>query len=58
MRFICSTVLLCLVAAPAAQVKRPLAATDVDAIARLLMLEDTRQFDEVALLQLLQSSHP
>jgi len=57
-RFICSTLLVCLLAAPAAQVKRPLAATDIEAITRIVMLEDTRRFDEAELLQFLQSTHP
>ena len=38
--------------------RRPLAAADIDAIAQLVMLEDTRQFDEAALATLLKSSHP
>jgi HEAT repeat protein len=37
---------------------RPLAAADVDAIVQLVKLEDTRQFDEAVLGQLLKSSHP
>jgi HEAT repeat protein/cyclophilin family peptidyl-prolyl cis-trans isomerase len=57
-RFICSTVLVCLLAAPAAQVRRPLASTDIEAITRIVMLEDTRRFDEAVLLPLLQSPHP
>ena len=40
------------------QQRRPLAAVDVDAIAQLLMLEDTRQFDEAVLGRLLKSTHP
>ena len=43
---------------PSAQAKRSLAATDIDAIAQLVMLEDTRQFDEAMLARLLQSTHP
>ena len=36
----------------------PLAATDVDAIAQLLKLEDTRQFDQEILGRLIKSAHP
>ena len=35
-----------------------LAPSDVDEIARLLMLEDTRQFDRDALSRIIRSSHP
>jgi HEAT repeat protein/cyclophilin family peptidyl-prolyl cis-trans isomerase len=35
----------------------PLGSGDVDAIAELLMLEDTRRFDEAVLTRLLRSSH-
>lgn len=38
--------------------RRPLTATDIDAITQLVMLEDTRQFDEPALARLLKSAHP
>jgi hypothetical protein len=38
--------------------RMPLAAADVEAITRLVMLEDTRRFDEAALTPLLQSKHP
>ncbi|HKS05099.1 MAG TPA: HEAT repeat domain-containing protein, partial [Gemmatimonadaceae bacterium] len=38
--------------------RRPLAPADIDAIAKLLMLEDTRTFDSAALATLLRSSHP
>jgi HEAT repeat protein/cyclophilin family peptidyl-prolyl cis-trans isomerase len=38
--------------------RRPLARADVDAIATLLKLEDTRQYDEAALGQILKSAHP
>jgi HEAT repeat protein/cyclophilin family peptidyl-prolyl cis-trans isomerase len=42
-----------------AQVKRrPLAPADIVTIARLVMLEDTRRFDEATLSQALQASHP
>lgn len=56
-----SLALVVLVVAPAltqAQQLRPLAVADVDAIAQLLMLEDTRQFDEAMLARLLKSAHP
>ncbi len=36
----------------------PLTAADIDAITQLLMLEDTRQFDEALLPKLLTSAHP
>ena len=36
----------------------PLAAADIDAITQLVMLEDTRQFDEAVLAKLLTSAHP
>lgn len=35
-----------------------LAPSDIDEIARLLMLEDTRQFDREALSRIIRSSHP
>jgi peptidyl-prolyl cis-trans isomerase B (cyclophilin B) len=38
--------------------RRPLAAADIDNIATLLKLEDTRQFDEPALSRVLASTHP
>jgi hypothetical protein len=38
--------------------RRALAAADVDAIAQLLMLEDTRTFDEAALSRALRAAHP
>ena len=43
---------------PAAQTKRPLAEAEIGAIANLVMLEDTRNFDEAVLSSLLQSDHP
>jgi cyclophilin family peptidyl-prolyl cis-trans isomerase/HEAT repeat protein len=46
------------VVAAQAPKRRPLAPTDLDAIATLLKIEDTRQFDEVTLTRLLQSAHP
>jgi len=45
--------------APAAQpARRPLAPADIDAIVRLLALEDTRQYDEATLTKLTGSTHP
>ena len=41
-----------------AQQRRPLAGTDIDDIATLLKLEDTRQYDEAALSRVLKSAHP
>jgi HEAT repeat protein/cyclophilin family peptidyl-prolyl cis-trans isomerase len=41
-----------------AQAKRPLAEGEIGAIANLVMLEDTRNFDEAVLSSLLQSQHP
>jgi len=38
--------------------RRPLSPADIDAIATLLKLEDTRQYDEAALGQVLKSAHP
>ena len=38
--------------------RRPLARADIDAIATLLKLEDTRQYDEAALGRILKSAHP
>ncbi len=38
--------------------KRPLQASDIDAIATLLKLEDARSYDEPALSKLLASAHP
>ena len=38
--------------------RRPLAPADLDAIATLLKIEETRQFDEATLGRLLQSAHP
>ena len=38
--------------------RRPLSRADIDAIATLLKLEDTRQYDEAALGQILKSAHP
>jgi HEAT repeat protein/cyclophilin family peptidyl-prolyl cis-trans isomerase len=44
--------------APGAQQRRPLASADIDNIATLLKLEDTRQFDETALSTVVASAHP
>ncbi|HQX80113.1 MAG TPA: HEAT repeat domain-containing protein [Vicinamibacterales bacterium] len=44
--------------ATAANQRPPLAEVDIVDIALLVKLEDTRQFDEVALARLLQSKHP
>jgi HEAT repeat protein/cyclophilin family peptidyl-prolyl cis-trans isomerase len=44
--------------APAAQQRRPLASADIDNIATLLKLEDTRQFDEAVLTKIAASAHP
>lgn len=38
--------------------RRPLGAADIDAIARLEMLEDRREFDTLDLARLLRASHP
>jgi len=40
------------------QARRPLAGADIDAIAQLLKIEDTRQFDDATLARLVQSPHP
>src|SRR5580704_11898262 len=45
------------VAAPAPK-RRPLGPADLEALATLLKIEDTRQFDEATLARLLQSDHP
>ena len=58
---IASVACLLLVAAltaPAAQQRQPLSSADIDSIATLLKLEDTRQFDEAALTQIAASAHP
>jgi HEAT repeat protein/cyclophilin family peptidyl-prolyl cis-trans isomerase len=41
-----------------ATARRPLAAADIDAIARLEMLEDLRQFDTLDLSRFLRATHP
>ena len=60
LRTVCILGLLAVVAhtAPAAQQRRPLASADIDNIATLLKLEDTRQFDEAALTTIAASAHP
>jgi HEAT repeat protein/cyclophilin family peptidyl-prolyl cis-trans isomerase len=60
LRTACILGLLAVVAhtAPAAQQRRPLASPDIDNIATLLKLEDTRQFDEAALTTIAASAHP
>lgn len=44
--------------AAAAQSRRPLSAADIDDIARLVMLEDHREFDTTDLSRILKSQHP
>ncbi|MGH7462671.1 MAG: HEAT repeat domain-containing protein, partial [Longimicrobiales bacterium] len=44
--------------AAAQQSRPPLSARDVDDIARLVMLEDRRDYDEATLARLLDSNHP
>ena len=46
-----------LVSGPAAQSRPPLSNADLDDIATLLRLEDTRTLDEAALTRILKSSH-
>src|SRR5471032_859287 len=41
-----------------AQSRRPLSPTDIDDIARLVMLEDHREFDTTDLSRILNSQHP
>ncbi len=50
--------LIAVTVAGSAQPRRPLRAADVDAIATLLMLEDTRKFDEAVLARLVKHEHP
>src|SRR5688500_5485135 len=60
-RLACSALLMAAAvsAAPRQLVaQRPLSSVDIDDIARLLMLEDRRQFDDTALARILRSSHP
>jgi HEAT repeat protein/cyclophilin family peptidyl-prolyl cis-trans isomerase len=47
-----------LASAAGAQQRRPLSSPDIDDIATLLKLEDTRQFDEATLGRILKSAHP
>jgi len=57
--FAALSVALMLVAPAGAQMKRPpLSPADIDDIATLLKLEDTRQFDVAALARIVTSSHP
>ena len=53
-----AAVLATTVAAAQTPKRRPLAPADLDAIASLLKIEDTRQFDEATLARLLQSAQP
>jgi HEAT repeat protein/cyclophilin family peptidyl-prolyl cis-trans isomerase len=46
------------VSSAGAQTRRPLASADVDNIARLLMLEDQRTYDDTLLTRLIASPHP
>jgi len=56
---VCLLVLLVGPASAQRQPKRPpLAPADVDAIVKLVMLEDTRRFDEATLSALVKSPHP
>ena len=62
-RLSCAAIALLIVSASVPVVAQrttrpPLANADIDAIAQLVMLEDTRQFDSGVLSQLLKSSHP
>jgi HEAT repeat protein/cyclophilin family peptidyl-prolyl cis-trans isomerase len=58
------SVLICLVtlASPVVAQQRgsrpPLTSADIDTIAAILMMEDTRKFDEATLASVLQSAHP
>ena len=59
-KYLLAAVLSVVVALPASaqQPRRPLSATDIDGIARLVMLEDHRDFDTTDLSHLLASQHP
>src|ERR1035441_3953729 len=59
-KYLLAAVLSVVVALPASaqQPRRPLSATDIDGIARLVMLEDHRDFDTPDLSHLLASQHP
>ena len=56
--FLASAAGVLLAAQTKAPAKRPLAEAEIIAIANLVMLEDTRNFDEAVLSSLLQSQHP
>jgi HEAT repeat protein/cyclophilin family peptidyl-prolyl cis-trans isomerase len=43
---------------PSGPVHKPLTPADIDDIAKLVMLEDTRRFDEETLARLIKSEHP
>src|SRR3954468_20053343 len=55
-----SALCICAVASAEAQrsSRRPLSAADIDDIARLVMLEDQRQFDSTELARIFASRHP
>jgi len=59
-KYFLAAVLSVVVALPASaqQPRRPLSAADIDDIARLVMLEDHREFDTTDLSRLLSSAHP
>ena len=54
----CLSAALCTVSLDAQPARRQLGAAEVDAIAKLLMLEDTRLFDSSALVTMLRSTQP
>src|SRR4051812_18459051 len=55
----CSLVLFAIPSLVGAQARRrPLSPTDIDAIARLVLLEDRRTFDSTELARSLSASHP
>jgi HEAT repeat protein/cyclophilin family peptidyl-prolyl cis-trans isomerase len=58
--FLASMVVVCVVSGSSgmAQTRRPLAGADLNDLATLLKLEDTRQYDEAALARVLKSAHP
>ncbi len=58
-RWLKAFVILALVTVPlSAQKRRPLAPADIDDIATLLKLEDTRTFDDAQLSRIVKSAHP
>lgn len=57
MLFALALTAICL-SASAAQDRRPLSDADIDDIAKLLELEDTRQYDAASLERMLASTHP